>query len=179
MDLLQETLPWLARVLVGGYFIHSGSMKLASHPSVFWSKVIAYPFMGVRPARWIASFLPPLEFLAGLLLAAGLAPPILGTVIAGLLVAFSGAIAVTLTRGGNHDCGCGGSSKPVSPLMVGRNAVLLAVTFIGMTGSTYQYTGQWIILVIALLFLYVTGRSRLKKLNAPTSTAGATDEHVR
>lgn len=178
MDLLQTTLPWLARVVVGGYFIHSGSKKLASHPSLFWSKVMAYPFMGVRSARWIASFLPPLEFIAGLLLAAGLAPLIFGTVISGLLVAFSVAIAVSLARGGKHDCGCGGSSKPLSPLMLGRNALLLAVTFIGMTGSTYQYPGQWIILVAALLVLCVTGGSRMKKLNSPTNTTGAPHEHV-
>ncbi|WP_144444045.1 MauE/DoxX family redox-associated membrane protein [Clavibacter michiganensis] len=102
------TLLVIARMCAGGFFVWTGSAKL-SRSRHFWSQIMGYKIVGPRQARLLAAALPPVEFVAGLFFAAGLWPAVTGCVLLLLLAAFTAAIASSLLRGLENDCGCAGA----------------------------------------------------------------------
>ena len=81
------------------------------------------PFAASLVARW----LPRVELVLAVGLAAGVALPVVGCATAALLVAFALAITVALARGRRFSCGCGPEPQDVSPLLVLRNLCLAAL----------------------------------------------------
>ncbi len=63
----------LFRLAVGCYFVKAGADK-KGHPSAFWNAIMGYRLVGAKTSRYMASLVPPLEFFAGLMLAANILP---------------------------------------------------------------------------------------------------------
>ena len=78
---------------------------------------------------WLVPLLPRVELALGGLLAAGVGHPWTALAAAGLLVAFTAAVAVRLARGQAVACGCFGetSPEPVGADTLVRNGVLVVV----------------------------------------------------
>jgi uncharacterized membrane protein YphA (DoxX/SURF4 family) len=78
---------------------------------------------------WLAPLLPWVELVLGAFLATGVGHPWTAVAAAGLLVAFSAAVALRLARGQAVPCGCFGetSPEPVGADTLVRNGALLAV----------------------------------------------------
>jgi hypothetical protein len=78
---------------------------------------------------WLAPLLPWVALVLGAFLATGVGHPWTAVAAAGLLVAFSAAVALRLARGQAVPCGCFGetSPEPVGADTLVRNGALLAV----------------------------------------------------
>jgi putative oxidoreductase len=95
----------LLRILLGGLFIYASLGKLF-HPLDFARIVAGYQMIPEPLLALVAAILPFLEFIAGLLLLAGLwtVPALLW--IGLLLLVFIVGIVQAMVRGLNIDCGC-------------------------------------------------------------------------
>ncbi len=147
------TLLVIARMCAGGFFVWTGSAKL-SRSRHFWSQIMGYKIVGPRQARLLAAALPPVEFVAGLFFAAGLWPAVTGCVLLLLLAAFTAAIASSLLRGLENDCGCAGSDR-VSPLLIVRNVMLPSLAVAGMSSAAPAYSGEIIVVACGCLLVVV------------------------
>jgi len=109
-------------------FLSAGLAKLSA-PEEFARAVRNYDLLPTRFVGIVATWLPRLEVAAALLLALGVFTTLTAAVLAGLLLAFTAAVAVNLLRGREIDCGCFGSSAPrrITWGTVARNLVLAAV----------------------------------------------------
>ena len=122
-------LTWAIRLLLGAVFVAAGVLKLRD-PSEFALEVSNYHLMPAL-APYVAITLPSTELLVGLFLlvlpsrsrwlcAAAQASTL-------LLLMLTIAVASVVVRGINVSCGCfGGSSGPVTGLIVARDLGLLA-----------------------------------------------------
>jgi len=109
----------------------------AAAPSHFQSSLAAYQILPARAHRFAAKSLIAFEALATLCLAGSLVieglRPIGSLAALLLLTVYSGAIALSLMRGRRDlDCGCDGpgKSRPISPALLARNAVLIALALL-------------------------------------------------
>jgi len=109
-------------------FLSAGLAKLTA-PQEFARAVRNYDLLPARRVGTVATWLPRLELLAALLLALGVLTTLAAAVLAGLLLAFTAAVAVSLLRGRQLDCGCFGSTAPrrITWATVARNLVLAAM----------------------------------------------------
>ena len=110
----------------------------AADPSHFRSSLAAYEILPTPAHPLAATCLIAFEALAALSLAGGIVleglRPIGSVAALLLLTVYSGAIALSLLRGRRDlDCGCDGpgKSRPISPALLARNAVLMAVAVLG------------------------------------------------
>jgi|GEM_PF-2232020 uncharacterized membrane protein YphA (DoxX/SURF4 family) len=115
-----------ARICLGIILLTSGLGKLRDLRG-FTAGIRAYDLI---PAPWtvpIAVLLPALECLLALMLLADVALPIGALASAGLLLAFSAAVAINLRRGRRIACHCHGllDSQLISWGLLARNALLL------------------------------------------------------
>ncbi|MCU1422458.1 MAG: hypothetical protein JWN36_2109 [Microbacteriaceae bacterium] len=129
-----------ARFLAGGYFIWTGSSKLG-RSAQFWDAIMGYRLIGPRLSAVIASVVPPLEFVLGLFFAAGVYPRPSGAVLAVMLSAFTVAIAISLVRRTDNDCGCGPRRDRVRPVLLIRNLVLGALIALGFLAAQPEQLG--------------------------------------
>jgi uncharacterized membrane protein YphA (DoxX/SURF4 family) len=124
------------RLGLGGLFVFAGASKLGD-PAGFAIEISNYQLLPAL-APYLAIALPPVEILAGLLLAAaprGWRRPAALT-LAGLVVLFTVAVSSALARGIDISCGCfGGGSAPVSLWTLARNVGLLAAAVILVVGD--------------------------------------------
>ncbi len=109
---------------------------------------------GVWPGGWLSGsalvrrVLPPIELITGALLIAGFW---WAGIVAGLsLVGFTAFLVSRLARHSSEPCRCFGeaSSRPVSPLNVVRNLVLLCAAVLVAVGWDL---GGWIARIIGLV----------------------------
>ena len=109
-------------------FLSAGLAKLSA-PEEFARAVRNYDLLPARFVGIVATWLPRLEVAAALLLALGVLTTLTAAVLAGLLLAFTAAVAVNLLRGRRIDCGCLGSSVPrrITWGTVARDLVLAAM----------------------------------------------------
>ncbi|MBI4770504.1 MAG: DoxX family protein [Chloroflexi bacterium] len=84
----------LARALVGGVFLIAGIAKLKARPGQFLNAILGYDLLPEPIATVLARGLPWLEVTAGGLLIAGLWTRFAAFLGAGLLLVFSGAVAI-------------------------------------------------------------------------------------
>lgn len=128
--LFQEPLfPWALRAFLAVMFATAAWGKLGAIDE-FHGVVRNFRLVPDRLARPLAMILPVVELAvaAGLLIAPLAVPAALTA--AALLAVFGLAIAVNVLRGRTRiDCGCfrNGMKQPISWVMVGRNAVLVAM----------------------------------------------------
>jgi len=98
--------PHLVRLVVGGIFIYAGYVKIIA-PAGFAKNVNQYQMLPDLLVNISASFLPWLELLSGLALI--LVPWLrrgASAWISIMLVIFTGAILISLSRGLDISCGC-------------------------------------------------------------------------
>ncbi len=125
------TVSLVARVVLATVFLSAAAGKLGRRRE-FEKTVRGYELVSDATARLVAATLPPLELVCGLLLVVGLATRIVALVLASMLLAFAGAVAVNLLRGREIDCGCLGAAGPrrITWLTVGRNLVFAAAALL-------------------------------------------------
>jgi uncharacterized membrane protein YphA (DoxX/SURF4 family) len=100
----------ITRFAMAAIFIRAGAVKLANLRE-FRLAVANYQILPRSLVPAVAAGVPAGEVAGGLLLLLGVAPGIASAVLAALLVCFSAAIGLNLTRGRIFDCGCGGTHR--------------------------------------------------------------------
>lgn len=122
---------WLtlaARILVGGSFILSGTMKLLAPVENFEAAIRAFQIVPAALDRPIALVLPWTELFAGTFCLLGLFTRISATVLAAMLAVFIGALWWVKVKGIDLEaCGCFGQwdiAKSPTTMLI-RNSVLL------------------------------------------------------
>ncbi len=153
----------IARMLGGGFFVWVGSAKLG-HARSFWSEVMGYEIVGPRLGRVLASAIVPIEFVCGLLFAAGVYPILNGAFLLILLATFSVAMVISLVRKTGNNCGCGVASSRVRPALLGRNAILAALITAGIFSPVPEYKGAPIVLLVAVLILFALALGSYRRL---------------
>ena len=122
------------RLLLGGLFIYAGVVK-ALDPAGFAGEVANYQILPYRLNFLVASTLPFIELLAGLLLVINRKVRPATLVIGGLNLVFMVALSSLLIRGLDIDCGCFRPGVHTSSqAALWRDAglmVLASVTFVG------------------------------------------------
>jgi putative oxidoreductase len=118
----------LARLVVGGILIVAAAAKLRAGRADFFRRVYAYDLLPARASWTLARALPSVELGVGVLLVLGLIASVASAAAALLLLTFSAAVSISLLRGRDQQCGCGGDLRPVSWRLVGRNACLVLIS---------------------------------------------------
>ena len=144
----------LSRLLAGGYFVWTGSSKVG-RPAVFWNQIMGYRLSGPRVSGVLASVIPPLELIGGLFFAAGIYPLGSGVVLGVLLILFSTAMAASLLRRLENDCGCGQSPSPVRPALFVRNLGLGVLIAMGIYSAAPDSRSNWIVAVAGALVVVI------------------------
>ncbi len=127
---------FIARLIVGGILLIAGIAKIKAGASQFLSAILGYDLLPPYLATLAARVLPWLEIAAGLSLIFGLGVQIAAVVGFGLLLLFSGAVAISLLRGKSQSCGCFNSLTPVQWRLTYRNLALA-----GLLLPVYQFRG--------------------------------------
>jgi len=96
------------QIIIGAVFLYASYNKLFDQEG-FSKSVYAYKFVPDFMVNILAIIVPPLEFIAGLLLMFGLFRKGSALVIITLLVVFLIALVQAYARGLDIDCGCFGS----------------------------------------------------------------------
>lgn len=116
------------RYVLGLVFVTAALPKLVGRRQ-FAQAVSNYALLPERLVPRVATWLPRTELLCGVALLLGIAVEAMAAVAAVLLVAFAGAVAVSLLRGKEIDCGCSGSVAPRRigwPLVAGDVGLAMA-----------------------------------------------------
>ncbi len=95
-----------ARLFLGGLFLYAGFSKIIA-PYHFAAAIQAYQLLPPALVAVTAVFLPWIEVVAATALMVGFKPRSALLVLSGLMAIFLVAIAVTMARGLDIDCGCG------------------------------------------------------------------------
>jgi uncharacterized membrane protein YphA (DoxX/SURF4 family) len=128
-----KALGGLLRLAGGGAFLVAGTLKLKD-PSAFAEQIANYQLLP-ELANYLASVLPPLEVLSGLalILLKGKMRWAAATVLCGLLLVFTTALARAWALGINLECGCFGTgSTAIGPWPVLRNLSLMTAIGIAL-----------------------------------------------
>jgi putative oxidoreductase len=102
------------RVGLGLVFIYAGILKI-SDPTAFAGSVAAYKILPYALNYLVAAVLPWIETICGLLLVIGYRTRAAAFIIISMNLVFMAALASTIVRGLNIDCGCfrqGGEKTP-------------------------------------------------------------------
>jgi len=136
---------WVIRVIVGGWFIYAGIMKILE-PKDFAVNIAQYGLQDSYPAFFpaavinpVAIILPWLEVLTGLAII--LLPALRAAstfLIMGMLLVFIGLQSYAVINGLDVKCGCTGSDKTVSWINVAVNCVLLWGCFVSLAWAGYK-----------------------------------------
>jgi uncharacterized membrane protein YphA (DoxX/SURF4 family) len=96
------------RIVLGFVFIFAAISK-ATEPDVFARSISNYKLLPLFSINFLAIILPWIELCAGILLVFGISIKENSAILSGLLLIFIIAIAISLGRGLNIDCGCFGT----------------------------------------------------------------------
>jgi uncharacterized membrane protein YphA (DoxX/SURF4 family) len=136
-SLNNKYLLFLLRIVLGIIFIYAAIEKI-SDPAAFSNSINNYKLLPLSLVNILAISLPWIELSAGLLLLFGVYVKENSTIISILLIVFFVAIAISLARGLNIDCGCFGTSDgaKISLIKLGENLVLIFIgSFLMKFGS--------------------------------------------
>ena len=97
------------RIFFGFIFIFAAVTKIAD-PAGFSQSIYNYKLMPDFIINFLAIAFPWVELVAGILLVFGISVKENSAILSGLLVIFIFAIAISLFRGLNIDCGCFGTA---------------------------------------------------------------------
>lgn len=115
------------RLVTGGILLIAGAAKLRAPSSRFLAVILGYDLLPRPIASVTAWGLPWLEVATAVLLIAGLWSRLAAFLGFGLLLMFSGAVAISLLHGKNQSCGCFDPFTPVQWRLVYRNLILMAL----------------------------------------------------
>lgn len=117
------------RLALGLVFLYAGSVKIMD-PVAFAGSIAAYKILPYFANYLAAAILPWVEVLCGVLLVTGYRWKGAALIILALNVVFMIALASTLVRGLDIDCGCfrQGGEKTSAWTALGRDAILLVMT---------------------------------------------------
>ena len=127
---LAETLSVVARFVLAGVLLVSGSAKVADRSGVL-AAVRDYQILPTPLVPLFARSLPWLELGLGAALVVGVAVRPVAVLTCLVLLLFSAAIVVNLRRGRAIGCGCGlGRQTVISRRLVARNAGLAVAALV-------------------------------------------------
>ena len=119
------------RIVLGGVFLYAGGLKVAD-PSAFAGSVAAYKLLPTFGNYLVASTLPWVEVLCGMLLISGYRLRAGAILILLMNLVFAVALTSAIVRGLDIDCGCfkqgGPKTSPWIALL--RDLAFIAVTVI-------------------------------------------------
>ncbi|KAF0219469.1 MAG: hypothetical protein FD174_1929 [Geobacteraceae bacterium] len=132
----KELMTTVLRLLLGGVFLYAGITKIAA-PTVFAGSLAAYKILPYFGNYLVASILPWVEALCGLLLIAGYRVKAAVSLIIALNIVFMAALASTIIRGLDIDCGCfrQGGEKTSAWTALLRDVAFLITAVVVMTGT--------------------------------------------
>jgi uncharacterized membrane protein YphA (DoxX/SURF4 family) len=115
----------LAAAVLGVVLLVAGAAKRADRG---WPQDAA----ALGTPAWAIPVLPWFEMLLGAVLVSGLARPVAAALAGVVLLAFTGLMVLNLARGQRPPCACFGarSRRPIGPVSLVRNLVLLALALI-------------------------------------------------
>jgi uncharacterized membrane protein YphA (DoxX/SURF4 family) len=121
----------LLRIVIGIIFIYAAIEKITDH-AAFSNSIYNYKLLPLSLVNLLAITLPWVELSAGLLLLFGIYVKENSAIISTLLIVFFIAIAISLARGLDIDCGCFGTSDgaKVSLIKLGENLVLIFISYL-------------------------------------------------
>lgn len=115
----------IGRLLLGGLFLYASLDKIFK-PYHFAAAVQAYQLLPSSLVGMATVFIPWIEAVAAIALIIGFRPRSAVLVLSILMVVFLAAIAITMARGLNIDCGCGLLvERPVGWLALLEDGLLL------------------------------------------------------
>ena len=103
--LRNEWVSLIFRVILGAIFIYASLDKIV-HPEAFAKLVNNYHLAPSSMVNLIALFLPWLELFVGMALILGCKIEGASAIVTGMLCVFIVAVAISMARGFNIDCGC-------------------------------------------------------------------------
>jgi uncharacterized membrane protein YphA (DoxX/SURF4 family) len=129
--LSNKYLLFLFRIIVGFVFIYAGILKI-SDPAGFSDAISNYDLLPLSFVNFFAITLPWIEVVAGLFLFFGISVKENSIIISVMLIVFILAIAISLGRGLNIECGCFGttSGTKVGTIKLVENIILLTFSFL-------------------------------------------------
>jgi putative oxidoreductase len=128
-----EVIPLILRLVLGGVFLYAGVVKIAD-PTRFAGEIAAYRLLPYFGNYLTAALLPWLEMLCGVLLIAGFRTRGAAVILLVLTSVFMAALASTIVRGLDIDCGCfrHDGTKTSAWTALGRDALLFAAALFVM-----------------------------------------------
>ncbi len=130
---------FIARILIAIIFIYAGAEKI-SDPKGFSQAIYNYKILPDYTVNLLAITLPWLELVSGILLLFGISVKENSAIISALLVIFIVAVAVSLLRGLNIDCGCFGKGNPVGWRKIGENTIMLTLCLALFTFDSKKFS---------------------------------------
>ncbi len=118
--MILKILHWVCRCLLAGVFIYSGYIKLQATLQ-FAVAISGYQLVPETLILPLATYLPWIEVLLGVLLLIGWKIRYVSMATAGLLLMFTIVLTITYLRGIDANCGCFGFDDPISPLTIARD----------------------------------------------------------
>ncbi|MCX7610082.1 MAG: DoxX family membrane protein [Ignavibacterium sp.] len=114
----------IARVFLAFIFIYAGIEKI-SNLAAFSQSIQNYRLLPVEVINLFAITIPWIELICGLLLLFGISVRENSLIISSLLFVFTLAVAISMIRGLNFDCGCFGKPSPIGWKKLGENSLML------------------------------------------------------
>lgn len=126
-EMILKVTIFLTRLVLGGLFIYAGAIKI-SDPIAFAGSIAGYRLLPYAATYVVASVLPWMEILCGLLLMTGVMVRASLFLLFMLNTVFIAALTSAAVRGLSIDCGCfktgQGETSPMEAL--GRDVVIAA-----------------------------------------------------
>ena len=122
--MVKTILTWASRVVLAGVFLYGGYTKLQAELQ-FASAIAGYRLLPDKLILPVATYLPWLEIILGLLLLTGWYSRVVAGFAGALLAFFIIIMAITYFRGIEADCGCFGVGERISPLTIARDSLFL------------------------------------------------------
>jgi putative oxidoreductase len=117
----------VVRIVLGLVFVYAGVLKILD-PVAFAGSVAAYKILPYGLNYLVAAVLPWVETICGLLLVAGYRVKVAACIILVMNLVFMVALASTILRGLDIDCGCFKQGGDKTPAWL---AILRDVLFLG------------------------------------------------
>jgi putative oxidoreductase len=132
------------RIGLGLVFVYAGILKI-SNPTAFAGSVAAYKILPYGLNYLVAAVLPWVETICGLLLVVGYRARAAAFIIVAMNLVFMAALASTIVRGLDIDCGCfrqGGEKTPAWMAILRDVLFLAAAIFVFRRGNKSIIRGE-------------------------------------
>ncbi len=127
----------VTRVALGLVFVYAGILKIRD-PNAFAGSVAAYKILPYGLNYLVAAILPWVETICGMLLVVGYRARAAAFIVIAMNLVFMAALASTIVRGLDIDCGCfrqGGAKTPAWMAILRDVLFLAAAIFVFRSGD--------------------------------------------